>query len=171
MIIFLFFLSSVLQISISYLQFSQDTLVNIPFILGMALLFTKVKVNQIEYYAAGAGLIIDIFSASPFGIFALSLFTAFIFVRLFLQFTEKENFWVVAGVVFFGSILLSFLEVLLLFVFMPAFRESANVLFAGSGKFILREAAANLAIFILCVGAIRIFKKLFHGKYKFLSQI
>lgn len=171
MIIFLFFLSSVLQLSVSSLQFSPGTLVNMPFILGMVLLFVKGEVKPIEYYAAGAGLVIDIFSASPLGIFALSLFVTFVVMRLFLQFTEKKTLWVAAGAVFFGSILLSFLESFLLFVFMPAFRESANILFAVSGKFILREAVANSAIFILCAGAIYVFGRLFHGKYKFFSQI
>jgi len=78
---------------------------NLLFVFGVLLaIFRRSGAIPPEYYLLAAGLILDIISVSPLGVFALSFFTAFLIVRFILKFIHRETMIMTGGVVFFSSL-------------------------------------------------------------------
>ncbi len=148
-LILLFFFSSVLQISLSSFWGTAHTWVNLPFVVGVAYIFLFPQgMSRIPYYVIGAGLVLDMFSAFPFGIIALSLFITFLFIRFVLVRAYKRRGMVLIGVAFAGSLLLGILERFFLILFGTNFFMLFPHLFSGEHiRFIMREAGVS-TIFI-----------------------
>lgn len=157
--VLLFFLSSIFQVSLSSFWGTAHTWVNLPFIVSVVYVFLSPRgISRIPYYVIVAGLVLDMFSALPFGVIALSFFITFLSIRFVLAHVYKRGGAAVIGVAFAGSLVLGAFERLFMVLFGMNFFTIFPYLFFGEHiRLIMREALVNTIIvssilFILFLG-------------------
>lgn len=164
MIIFLFLIlfSALVQISLSSFLDSFHAWANLPYVVGMlGLFFLPQKMDFIMYSIVAAGLVLDIFSAAPFGAIALSLLVTVILVRAILRRIYSRGGFIFPMVAFLGSLFLWIALRIFTFLFEPGLFELVwHSVSLEQIRFMFAGAAINAFLASFCVFGFFLSKRL-----------